>query len=67
GSTYALLGETDAAFKWLNRAVKLGNQNKPHFLRDRNLDSLRDDPRFAELMAKVENGDEQRTAIGGPA
>jgi hypothetical protein len=36
-------------------------------LRDRNLDSLRDDPRFAELMAKVENGDEQRTAIGGPA
>jgi Flp pilus assembly protein TadD len=65
GSTYALLGEKDAAFKWLNRAVKLGNQNKPHFERDRNLNSLRDDPRFAELMAKMENGDEQRTAIGG--
>jgi tetratricopeptide (TPR) repeat protein len=53
GSTYALLGEKDAAFKWLNRAVKLGNQNKPHFERDRNLDPLRDDPRFAELMAKA--------------
>ena len=67
GCTYALLGEKDLAFKWLNRAVKLGNQNKPHFLRDRNLDPLRDDPRFADLMAKVENGDEQKTAIGGQA
>ena len=28
GSTYAILGEKDLAFKWLNRAIKLGNQNK---------------------------------------
>ena len=53
GSTYALLGEPDLAFKWLNRAVKLGNQNKPHFEKDRNLASLRDDPRFEELMNKM--------------
>ena len=53
GSTYSLLGEKDLAFKWLNRAVKLGNENKPHYLRDRNLDPLRDDPRFAELMEKM--------------
>lgn len=53
GSTYALLGETDLAFKWLNRAVKLGNQNKPHFERDKSLDALRGDPRFDELMKKV--------------
>jgi serine/threonine-protein kinase len=57
GSTYAILGDTDLAFKWLNRAVKLGNQNKPHFEHDKSLDSLRDDPRFAELMAKVNNGE----------
>jgi serine/threonine-protein kinase len=57
GSTYALLGDKDLAFKWLNRAVKLGNQNKPHFEHDKSLDILRDDPRFAELMAKVNNGD----------
>lgn len=57
GSTYALLGDKDLAFKWLNRAVKLGNQNRPHFEHDKSLDSLRDDPRFAELMAKVNNGD----------
>ncbi|HUR97612.1 MAG TPA: tetratricopeptide repeat protein [Pyrinomonadaceae bacterium] len=57
GSTYSILGEKDLAFKWLNRAVKLGNQNKPHFEHDKSLDTLRDDPRFAELMAKVNNGD----------
>ncbi len=57
GSTYALLGDADLAFKWLNRAVKLGNQNKPHFERDRNLASLRSDPRFAELMGKMGTSD----------
>ncbi len=57
GSTYSILGEKDLAFKWLNRAVKLGNQNKPHFEKDKSLTPLRHDPRFAELMAKVYNGD----------
>ena len=56
-STYALLGEKDLAFKWLNRAVKLGNQNKPHFEHDKSLDTLRDDPRFEELMKKVSDVD----------
>jgi tetratricopeptide (TPR) repeat protein len=56
GSTYSLLGETDLAFKWLNKAVKLGNQNRPHFEHSRNLDPIRNDPRFAELMAKMNNG-----------
>ena len=57
GSTYSILGDKDLAFKWLNRAVKLGNQNKPHFEKDKSLNPLRDDPRFAELMAKVYNGE----------
>ena len=57
GSTYALLGDKDLAFKWLNKAVRLGNQNKPHFENDTNLDSLRDDPRWQELMEKMNNGD----------
>lgn len=52
-STYAILGEKELAFKWLNRAVKLGNENKPHFERDKSLDPLRDDPRFDEIMAKM--------------
>jgi serine/threonine protein kinase/tetratricopeptide (TPR) repeat protein len=53
GSTYSLLGEKDLAFKWLNKAVKLGNENRPHYEHSRNLDPLRDDPRFAELMSKI--------------
>jgi serine/threonine-protein kinase len=57
GSTYAILDNKDLAFKWLNRAVKLGNQNKPHFEHDHSLDGIRSDPRFAELMTKVNNGD----------
>lgn len=52
-STYAILDEKDLAFKWLNRAVKLGNENRPHFEHDKSLDSLRDDPRFDELMRKM--------------
>lgn len=56
-STYAILGEKELAFKWLNRAVKLGNENKPHFEHDKSLDSLRDDPRFDELMNKMGNTD----------
>jgi serine/threonine-protein kinase len=55
-STYALLGERDLAFKWLNKAIKLGNENKPHFELDRSLDSLRNDPRFAEAMSKIGDG-----------
>ena len=58
GQTYALLGEKDNAFKWLNKAIKLGNQNWPHFQRDTNLVSLRDDPRWPELMAKLERNGE---------
>jgi serine/threonine protein kinase/tetratricopeptide (TPR) repeat protein len=57
GSTFALLGDKDSAFKWLNRAVKLGNENRPHFEHDDSLNSLRDDPRFAELMSKIGTGE----------
>ncbi|MBK8302163.1 MAG: protein kinase [Chloracidobacterium sp.] len=57
GSTYALLGDTDLAFKWLNKAVKLGNQNRPYFENDTNVASLREDPRWAELMEKMNNGE----------
>lgn len=57
GQTYALLGEKDPAFKWLSRAVKLGNENKPRYETDKTLDSLRDDPRFEELLDKIGNVD----------
>ncbi len=53
GSTFAVLGDKDLAFKWLNKAIKLGNQNRPHFENDINLISIRDDERWPELMEKL--------------
>jgi hypothetical protein len=47
------LGEKDLAFKWLNRAVKLGNENKTFYQTDLCLEPLRDDPRFAELLEQM--------------
>jgi serine/threonine-protein kinase len=58
GATYTLLGNKDLAFKWLNKAVRLGNENKPHFEDDQKLVSLHDDPRWQELLDKIGmNGD----------
>lgn len=54
GATYALLGEPDNAFKWLNKAVKLGNHNKPHFENDPNIASLHADERWNALLAKID-------------
>ena len=55
-STYSILGEKELALKWLGKAIKIGNQNYPHFEKDKSLDPLRDDPRFVELMEKARNG-----------
>ncbi len=55
GAAYARLGEKDLAFKWLERAVRLGNENKPWYENDTSLASLRDDPRWEELMNKMGN------------
>jgi serine/threonine protein kinase/tetratricopeptide (TPR) repeat protein len=53
GAAYARLGETDLAFKWLERAVRLGNENRPWYEADPSLDSLRGDERFQELLEKM--------------
>ena len=55
-SVYALEGERDEAFEWLQRSVALGNENKPLFEHDPNLASLRDDERFGELIRRVTRG-----------
>ncbi|MGC2238036.1 MAG: protein kinase [Pyrinomonadaceae bacterium] len=54
GAAYAALGEKDLAFKWLERAVKLGNENKPWYENNKCLDSIRTDARFGELLEKIE-------------
>jgi serine/threonine protein kinase/tetratricopeptide (TPR) repeat protein len=62
-SAHALLGEPDEAFTWLGRAIELGNENKPWFETDPNLDELRGDPRFAELMTRIDRA--KQTAKAG--
>jgi serine/threonine-protein kinase len=52
-SVYALEGLHADAFEWLERSVGLGNANRPCFENDPNLVSIRDDPRFAELMKRL--------------
>jgi len=58
-TAYAMLGEHDEAFEWLGRAINLGNENKPWFEADPNWDALRDDPRFGELMQRIESSQSQ--------
>jgi len=47
------LGEIDAAFGWLNRAVEACDQLLMPIKSYRFLDSVRKDPRFAELLRKM--------------
>ena len=52
-SAYALEGEREKAFHWLERAISLGNENRAWFEADPNWDALRDDERFKTLMQKT--------------
>ena len=53
GGVYALLGDKAQALAWLKRAVQLGNHNYPWFQRDRNYNSLRNDPEYQTIMEEV--------------
>jgi tetratricopeptide (TPR) repeat protein len=55
-SVYALEDQRDEAFSWLERAIALGNENRPCFENDPNWAALRADSRFEELMRKVKAG-----------
>jgi tetratricopeptide (TPR) repeat protein len=47
---YAMLNQKDAAFEWLDRAVKAGFDSKGDFSWDSDLDNLRSDPRFRRFI-----------------
>ena len=50
--SFALVGEKDEAFRALRRAVQLGYRDWDHLKRDSDLKSLRDDPRFENLLSR---------------
>lgn len=52
-TAYAMESERDEALKWLRRAIELGNENKPWFERDKNWDSLREDPEYQEIIGSI--------------
>jgi hypothetical protein len=52
--SYALLKRPDQCFKSLRRAVELGYRDFRYMREDRDLDSIRHDPRFRQLMREFE-------------
>jgi tetratricopeptide (TPR) repeat protein len=61
---YAVLGETDKALEWLDRAARGGDDRDEWFRRDPHLASLRDHPRFQQVLASVAYRRRQRTRAG---
>jgi tetratricopeptide (TPR) repeat protein len=53
--SYALLKRSDQALKTLRRAVELGYRDFRYMREDRDLDSIRHDPRFRQLLREYEN------------
>jgi tetratricopeptide (TPR) repeat protein len=53
--SYALLKRPDHAVKALRRAVELGYRDFRYMREDRDLDSIRHDPRFRQLLREYEN------------
>jgi len=53
GSVHAVAGDRDEALQWLERSVKLGNENKPWFENDPNLAIVREDLRYQELIRQI--------------
>jgi hypothetical protein len=52
-TAYALIKNPNQAIKWLEAAASDGFPCYPFFESDHNLDSLRQDGRFIEFMAKL--------------
>jgi len=50
---YSLLGEKEKAIDYLGQAVKAGYSDVEHMRKDTDLDNIRQDERFLEIMAKL--------------
>lgn len=53
--SFALLKRTDLALKTLRRAIELGYRDFRYMREDRDLDAVREDPRFRQLLREFEN------------
>jgi tetratricopeptide (TPR) repeat protein len=53
--SYALLKKNDLVLKTLRRAIELGYRDFRYMREDRDLDGIRQDPRFRQLLREFEN------------
>lgn len=53
--SFSLLKKTDLAIKTLRKAVELGYCDFRYMREDRDLDAIRNDPRFRQLLREFEN------------
>jgi Flp pilus assembly protein TadD len=53
--SFALMKQPDLALKTLRRAVELGYRDFRYMREDRDLESIRQDPRFRQLLREFEN------------
>jgi hypothetical protein len=59
---YAALGDTAKALEWLDRAGRVGDDREDWLRRDSLLTSLRDHPRFQQILASMAYRRSQRPA-----
>ena len=65
---YALLGQNDKAFEWLQRSMDEGFDLSAYMGHDDDLDGLRDDPRWSEYkkLARAQKADEHKGEAKAP-
>lgn len=64
---FVAAGDRDSAFKWFERAIEEQNEWMVWFGVEPNLDPLRDDPRYNEIVARTGNPMSQRARSGQTA
>jgi tetratricopeptide (TPR) repeat protein len=52
--SYALVKKVDAALQTLRRAIELGYRDFRYMRQDRDLDAIRDDPRYRQMIREFE-------------
>ena len=52
-TVYAIDGDSEKAFEWLDRAISMGNENYPWFASDPHWTALREDPRHKAIMESL--------------
>ncbi|WP_158623946.1 DUF6624 domain-containing protein [Corallococcus llansteffanensis] len=63
----SLAGQKPEALQWLERAADAGLDDAEHLTQDTDLVSLRDEPAFTQVVAKVRATDEKKNAAKEPA